>query len=44
MNTSNILLSLASNFDWSLQQFDVKNAFVHGDLEKVVYMEFTTMI
>ena len=33
MNTIRILLSLAANKDWLLHQFDVKNAFYHGDLE-----------
>jgi hypothetical protein len=39
MNSIKILLSLAANLDWSFQQFDVKNAFLHGDLEEEVYME-----
>ena len=39
MNIFHILLSLPTNFDWPLQQFDVKNAFWHGDLEEEVYME-----
>ena len=39
MNSVRILLSLAVNRDWPLHQFDVKNAFLHGDLEKEVYMD-----
>ena len=39
MNTVRVLISLAANFGWDLQQFDVKNAFLHGDLEEEIYME-----
>ncbi|CAH9126355.1 unnamed protein product [Cuscuta epithymum] len=35
LNTIRILLSLAANLDWPLQQLDVKNAFLNGKLEEV---------
>ena len=31
LNTIRVLLSLAANQDWPLLQFDVNNAFLHGD-------------
>lgn len=39
MNTMKVLLSLAANFNWDLQHFDEKNAFLHGNLEVEIYME-----
>lgn len=39
MNMMRILLSLAKNFNWEFQQFNIKNAFLHGDLEEEIYMD-----
>ncbi|RDX60856.1 hypothetical protein CR513_60970, partial [Mucuna pruriens] len=39
MNTVRVILSLVAHFGWNLQQFNVKNVFLHGDLEKEVYLE-----
>lgn len=39
LNTIRVLLSLATNMDWSLHQFDVKNTFLYGDIEEKVYMD-----
>ena len=40
LNTIRVLLSLAANLDWPLHQLDIKNAFLNGDLEEEVFMEF----
>ena len=39
LNTIRVLLSLAANLDWLLLQFDVKNVFLHGDLDEEIYMD-----
>ena len=39
LNTIRVLLSLATNNDWQLQQLDVKNPFLNYDLEEEVYMK-----
>ncbi|RDY07687.1 hypothetical protein CR513_08168, partial [Mucuna pruriens] len=39
MNMVRVILLLATHFGCNLQQFDVKNVFLHGDLEEEVYME-----
>ena len=33
------ILALAASSDWPLHQMDVKNAFLHGDLKKCIYMK-----
>lgn len=39
INTIRILISLVATKDWPLHQLNVKNAFLHGDLEEDVYMD-----
>nr|GEY99433.1 copia protein [Tanacetum cinerariifolium] len=34
-----LFISLAATYDWAFHQLDVKNAFLHGDIEEKVYME-----
>ena len=34
-----LFISLAATYDWPLHQVDVKNAFLHGNLQQEVYME-----
>ena len=37
--TIRILLTLAAQFDWFLNQLDVSNAFLHGNLSESVFMQ-----
>lgn len=39
INTVRVLLSLVANHDWPLQQFNVKNNFLHGELTEEVCMD-----
>ena len=32
-------ISLAATYNWDLHQLDIKNAFLHGDLQEKVYIE-----
>ena len=39
LNTIQILVSLAVNLDWPLLQYDIKNAFLNGDLKEEIYTD-----
>jgi hypothetical protein len=39
MDSIHLVLSIAAAKGWEFHQMDVKNAFLHGDLSKEMYME-----
>jgi hypothetical protein len=39
VKTIQIILSLATIFNWFIEQLDAKTAFLHGNLNEEVYME-----
>jgi len=38
MTTVRLIIAIVASKGWSLQQMDVKNAFLHGDLQEEIYM------
>ena len=38
MNNIIIIISLAANLNRKLKQYEIKNAFLHGDLDEEIYM------
>ena len=37
--TIRAVIAMTASKGWSLHQMDVKNAFLHGDLQEEIYME-----
>ena len=39
MTSVQLFISLAATYNWDLHQLDIKNVFLHDDLQEEVYME-----
>ena len=39
MTSVRFFISLVATYNWDLHQLDIKNVFLHGDLQEEVYME-----
>lgn len=39
MNTVRMLLLFTTNFYWDVQQFNIKNVFLHDDVEEEIYVD-----
>ena len=42
LNIVRVLLSSTTNLDWKLQQLNVKNTLLNGELEEEVHMEMSS--
>ena len=42
MTSVRLFISLAATYNWDLHKLDIKNVFLHGDLQDEVYMEQPT--
>jgi hypothetical protein len=39
MNSVRLIFSLATHFEWKINQMDVKSSFLHGDLSNEIFMK-----
>lgn len=39
MHTVRAMLSLTANYGWELQQSEIRNAFLHGEVKEEIYMD-----
>lgn len=39
LTTINLIIALALSSNWTLEQLDVKNAFLHNNLKETIYIE-----
>jgi hypothetical protein len=39
MDSIQLALNIATTRKWEVHQMDMKNAFLHGDIEEEIYME-----
>ena len=39
LTSDSLFISCVTSYDWALHQLDIKNVFLHEDLQEVVYME-----